>query len=72
MLECGTPKAADRYQRAGRAAACAVEEANTKVWEGFREVMEEDNRWLEEECVSTEGWTSLFRTLQTQPDLDKA
>lgn len=72
MLKCGTPKAADRYRQAGRAAACAVEEVNTKVWEGFREVMEEDYRSLEEECVSMEGWTSLLRILQTQLDPDKA
>uniref|UniRef100_A0A3Q3T275 Reverse transcriptase domain-containing protein n=1 Tax=Mastacembelus armatus TaxID=205130 RepID=A0A3Q3T275_9TELE len=41
-LACGTSEAADRYRRAKRAAAQAVMEAKTRVWEEFGEAMEKD------------------------------
>ena len=41
-LARGTPEAADRYRQAKRAAAQAVAEAKTRVWEKFGEAMEED------------------------------
>ncbi|KAI3369654.1 hypothetical protein L3Q82_025366 [Scortum barcoo] len=42
MLACGTPDAVDGYQQAKQAAARAVLEAKTQVWEEFGEAMEED------------------------------
>ncbi|KAI3376445.1 hypothetical protein L3Q82_016903 [Scortum barcoo] len=42
MLACGTPDAVDRYRQAKQAAARAVLEAKTRVWEEFGEAMEED------------------------------
>ncbi|KAI3371827.1 hypothetical protein L3Q82_006681 [Scortum barcoo] len=44
MLACGTPDAVDRYRQAKQAAARAVLEAKTRVWEEFGEAMEEDYR----------------------------
>ena len=44
MLSGGTPEAVDRYRQAKRAAARAVAEAKTRVWEEFGEAMEEDYR----------------------------
>ena len=41
-LARGTPEAADGYRQAKRAAARAVTEAKSRVWEKFREAMEED------------------------------
>ncbi|KAI3362784.1 hypothetical protein L3Q82_001836 [Scortum barcoo] len=41
MLACGTPDAVDRYRQAKQAAARAVLEAKTRVWEEFGEAMEE-------------------------------
>ena len=43
-LACGTPEAAGRYRQAKRAAASAVSEAKTRVWEEFGEAMEKDFR----------------------------
>ena len=40
----GSPETADRYRAAKRAAASAVAEAKKRVWEEFREAMEEDFR----------------------------
>ncbi|KAI3362891.1 hypothetical protein L3Q82_001666 [Scortum barcoo] len=43
MLACGTPDAVDRYTwQAKQAAAWAVLEAKTQVWEEFGEAMEKD------------------------------
>ena len=39
-LACGTLEAADRYCQAKRAAALAVSDAKTSVWEEFGEAME--------------------------------
>jgi hypothetical protein len=44
LLACRTPEAAERYRQAKRAAARAVAEAKTRVWEEFGETMEEDYR----------------------------
>ena len=44
LLARGTPEAADGYRQAKRAAARAVVEAKTRVWEEFGEAMEEDFR----------------------------
>ena len=41
-LAWGTPEATDGYRQAKRVAARAVAEAKTRVWEKFREAMEED------------------------------
>ncbi|KAI3365471.1 hypothetical protein L3Q82_010545 [Scortum barcoo] len=52
MLTCGTPPdAVDRYRQAKQAAAQAVLEAKTRVWEEFGEAMEEDYRSALEEIL---------------------
>ncbi|KAI3357006.1 hypothetical protein L3Q82_003643 [Scortum barcoo] len=52
MLACGTPDAVDRYRQAKQAAARAVLEAKTRVWEEFGEAMEEDYRSASEEILA--------------------
>ena len=42
LVGSGTPEAADGYWQAKCAAARAVAEAKTQVWEKFGEAMEED------------------------------
>ncbi|KAI3376204.1 hypothetical protein L3Q82_016712 [Scortum barcoo] len=56
MLACGTPDAVDRYQQAKQAAARAVLEAKTRVWEEFGEAMEEDYR-----SASKRFWQTVRR-----------
>ncbi|KAM8748485.1 uncharacterized protein AB9X84_013627 [Acanthopagrus schlegelii] len=53
-LTRGTLEAADGYRQAKRAAARAVAEAKTRVWEKFREAMEEDF-WL----ASRKFWQTI-------------
>ena len=56
LLAHGTPEAADRYRQAKRAAARAVVEAKTRVWEKFGEAMEEDYR-----SASRKFWQTVRR-----------
>ena len=56
LLAGGTPEAADRYRLAKRAAARAVAEAKTRVWEEFGEAMEEDYR-----SASKRFWQTVRR-----------
>ena len=56
FLACGTPEAADRYRLAKRAAAAAVAEAKTRVWEEFGEAMENDFR-----TASKRFWSTIRR-----------
>ncbi|KAI3374958.1 hypothetical protein L3Q82_021490 [Scortum barcoo] len=56
MLACGTPDAVDRYRQAKQAAARAVLEAKTRVWEEFGEAMEEDYR-----SASKRFWQTVRR-----------
>uniref|UniRef100_A0A8C6WSG0 Endonuclease/exonuclease/phosphatase domain-containing protein n=2 Tax=Neogobius melanostomus TaxID=47308 RepID=A0A8C6WSG0_9GOBI len=56
LLACGTPEAAERYRQAKRAAARAVTEAKTRVWEEFGEAMEEDYR-----SASKRFWQTIRR-----------
>ncbi|KAI3358227.1 hypothetical protein L3Q82_003224 [Scortum barcoo] len=57
MLACGTPDAVDRwYRQAKQAAAQAVLEAKTRVWEEFGEAMEEDYR-----SASKRFWQTVRR-----------
>ncbi|XP_016520903.1 uncharacterized protein LOC107834312 [Poecilia formosa] len=42
FLACGTPEAADGYQRAKRHAARVAAEAKTRAWEEFGDAMEKD------------------------------
>ncbi|TWW77428.1 hypothetical protein D4764_12G0008180 [Takifugu flavidus] len=53
LLACGTPEAADRYQRAKRSAATAVAEAKTRAWEEFGEAMENDFRTAAKRFLTT-------------------
>ena len=55
-LARGTPEAADGYRQAKRAAARAVAEAKTRVWEKFGEAMEEDYR-----SASRKFWQTIRR-----------
>ena len=55
-LARGTPEAADGYRQAKRAAARAVAEAKTRVWEKFGEAMEEDYR-----SASRRFWQTVRR-----------
>uniref|UniRef100_A0A671XIA7 Endonuclease/exonuclease/phosphatase domain-containing protein n=1 Tax=Sparus aurata TaxID=8175 RepID=A0A671XIA7_SPAAU len=55
-LARGTPEAADGYRQAKRAAARAVSEAKTRVWEEFGEAMEEDYR-----LASKKFWQTIRR-----------
>uniref|UniRef100_A0A671UNG7 Reverse transcriptase domain-containing protein n=2 Tax=Sparus aurata TaxID=8175 RepID=A0A671UNG7_SPAAU len=55
-LARGTPEAADGYRQAKRAAARAVSEAKTRVWEEFGEAMEEDYR-----SASKKFWQTIRR-----------
>uniref|UniRef100_A0A671TEK4 Reverse transcriptase domain-containing protein n=1 Tax=Sparus aurata TaxID=8175 RepID=A0A671TEK4_SPAAU len=55
-LARGTPEAADGYWQAKRAAALAVSEAKTRVWEEFGEAMEEDYR-----SASKKFWQTIRR-----------
>ena len=52
----GTPEAADGYRQAKRAAAGAVSEVKTRVWEEFGEAMEEDY-W----SASKKFWQTIRR-----------
>ena len=52
----GTPEAADWYRQTKCAAAQAVAEAKTRVWEKFREAMEEDY-W----SASKKFWQTIRR-----------
>ena len=56
LLACGTPEAAEGYRRAKRAAARAVAEAKTRVWEEFGEAMEADYR-----SASKRFWQTVRR-----------
>uniref|UniRef100_A0A671VTV6 Reverse transcriptase domain-containing protein n=1 Tax=Sparus aurata TaxID=8175 RepID=A0A671VTV6_SPAAU len=55
-LARGTPEAADGYRQAKRAAARAVSEAKTRVWEEFGEAMEKDYR-----SASKKFWQTIRR-----------
>uniref|UniRef100_A0A671UIZ1 Endonuclease/exonuclease/phosphatase domain-containing protein n=1 Tax=Sparus aurata TaxID=8175 RepID=A0A671UIZ1_SPAAU len=55
-LARGTPEAADGYRQAKHAAARAVSEAKTRVWEEFGEAMEEDYR-----SASKKFWQTIRR-----------
>uniref|UniRef100_A0A671UP04 Reverse transcriptase domain-containing protein n=1 Tax=Sparus aurata TaxID=8175 RepID=A0A671UP04_SPAAU len=55
-LSRGTPEAADGYRQAKRAAARAVSEAKTRVWEEFGEAMEKDYR-----SASKKFWQTIRR-----------
>ncbi|XP_076588427.1 uncharacterized protein LOC143321733 [Chaetodon auriga] len=55
-LAHGTPEAAYGYRQAKRAAARAVVEAKTRVWEEFWEAMEEDYR-----LASRKFWQTIWR-----------
>ena len=52
----GTPEAADGYQQAKRAAARAVTEAITRVWEKFGEAIEEGYQ-----SASRKFWQTIRR-----------
>ncbi|KAI3368112.1 hypothetical protein L3Q82_007839 [Scortum barcoo] len=73
MLACGTPDAVDRYRQAKQAAARAVLEAKTRVWEEFGEAMEEDYCAGGELLTSTEDivgrWKKYFEDLLNPTDL---
>ncbi|KAI3367323.1 hypothetical protein L3Q82_008366 [Scortum barcoo] len=55
-LACGTPDAADGYRQAKQAAARAVLEAKTRVWQEFGEAMEEDYQ-----LASKKFWQTVRR-----------
>ena len=64
-LARGTPEAADGYRQARRAAARAVAEAKTRVWEKFGEAMEEDSRNSGKPSDASGGGSSPPPTLFT-------
>lgn len=63
MLPRGTPEVADGYWQAKCAAAWATVEAKTRVWEKFREAVEEDYR-----LASKKFWQIVRRGKQCSND----
>ena len=75
-LARGTPEAANRYWHAERAAAQAVAEAKTQVWEKFGEAMEADYQsaskkfWQTIWCLRRgERWKDYFEDLLNPTDM---
>lgn len=66
-LARGSPEAADRYRVARRAAASAVAEAKTRVWEEFGEAMEKDFR-----LASRKFWQTIRRLRKGKQGLSQA
>jgi len=63
----GSPETAERYWEARRAAASAVAEAKTRVWEEFKEAMEKDF-WL----ASRKFWQTVWQLSKGNQGLAQA